>query len=653
MWTPRRTPSFASILFALLPLLGTAAAQAATTAGVWTPVGPPGNVFALATGEAGVVYSSVQLKGIFRSTDGGATWSSFEQGSLPACLSSSDANALATDPQSPGTLYAGTYYGLFKTADDGASWQPAFPLADPLGAVAQIVPVPGSPQSLLAIIGNTPIFDPPFPPCFTPRAGAVDHTDNGGASWSGVALPAAGYESLAVDPQRTSRAFLGTLVPSAGVTAATVQVLELENAAVSRPLPQFPPGPYPGPLVLRVDASTTPSTLFVVAGGYDRGIYRAVPPLGGGAPSPFWKQAAGGLPAGAKVADLALDPNFPGTLYAATSAGVFVSHDRGNTWAAEGTGLPLGGDAPPLSTLAVDPAPFGPLYVGTLGGGVYVLDRTGCLQGDAVACLNASRFQVGVTFKLPSGPIESGHAVPLTADTSAFWFFGPSALEVLVKVLDGRAVNGDYWVFSGGLSDVDYTLTITDLVTGAVKTYPKPAGRLSSFADTSAFHALSAASAHAASSLAAVSGSSAEPSAESILSTLQRLPARNTPGPIRPVLGTLAASSCASSSPTSLCLVGSRFQVDIAFQAAGLSGHGQAVPVTDDTGAFWFLSPANLELAVKVLDGRAVNGRFWVFYGALTDFHYTLTVTDTFTGVARTYTNPAGRLASVADTSAF
>jgi hypothetical protein len=42
-----------------------------------------------------------------------------------------------------------------------------------------------------------------------------------------------------------------------------------------------------------------------------------------------------------------------------------------------------------------------------------------------------------------------------------------------------------------------------------------------------------------------------------------------------------------------------------------------------------------------------------VFYGALSDVAYTITVTDTATGTVRTYDNPAGQLASRADTAAF
>ena len=75
--------------------------------------------------------------------------------------------------------------------------------------------------------------------------------------------------------------------------------------------------------------------------------------------------------------------------------------------------------------------------------------------------------------------------------------------------------------------------------------------------------------------------------------------------------------------------------------------------LTGDTGYFWFFSDANIELILKVLDGRALNGHFWVFYGALSDVEYTITVTDTVTGQVRSYFNPPRQLASVADTSAF
>jgi hypothetical protein len=103
-----------------------------------------------------------------------------------------------------------------------------------------------------------------------------------------------------------------------------------------------------------------------------------------------------------------------------------------------------------------------------------------------------------------------------------------------------------------------------------------------------------------------------------------------------------------------LCLQGGRFRAEVAWRLpAGQSGTGTPTPRTNDTGAFWFFAPANYELVVKVLDGRGTNGKFWVFYGSLTDVEFDLKITDTVTGQQRTYHNPAGTMASRADTEAF
>ena len=106
---------------------------------------------------------------------------------------------------------------------------------------------------------------------------------------------------------------------------------------------------------------------------------------------------------------------------------------------------------------------------------------------------------------------------------------------------------------------------------------------------------------------------------------------------------------------SNLCLAANRFRVAVSWRAVtqGTSGVGNAVALTSDTGYFWFFNSANVELLIKVLDARAINGKFWVFYGALSDVEYTITVTDTATGAVKIYLNPQGRLASVADTSAF
>ena len=114
------------------------------------------------------------------------------------------------------------------------------------------------------------------------------------------------------------------------------------------------------------------------------------------------------------------------------------------------------------------------------------------------------------------------------------------------------------------------------------------------------------------------------------------------------------SSACATPDRT-LCLQDSRFRVDVTWHdpRSGRTGTASAIPQTSDTGAFWFFSPDNLELTVKVLDGRPVNGHFWVFYASLSDVEFTITVTDSVTGSKKTYHNPPYNLASKADTAAF
>ena len=64
---------------------------------------------------------------------------------------------------------------------------------------------------------------------------------------------------------------------------------------------------------------------------------------------------------------------------------------------------------------------------------------------------------------------------------------------------------------------------------------------------------------------------------------------------------------------------------------------------TEQTGFFWFFNAENIELAAKVLDGRGLNGRHWLLYGGLSDVEYTLTATDTVTGLSKTYRQRAGQ----------
>ena len=113
-----------------------------------------------------------------------------------------------------------------------------------------------------------------------------------------------------------------------------------------------------------------------------------------------------------------------------------------------------------------------------------------CTSDTTTLCLSGSRFGVQADWQIPSQGL-SGHgtAVRMTGDAGYFWFFGPANVEVVVKVLNGcGSVEGHYWVYAGGLTDVVVTLTVTDMQTGQTKTYTNPSGSLfQPILDNSAF----------------------------------------------------------------------------------------------------------------------------------------------------------------------
>jgi hypothetical protein len=248
--------------------------------------------------------------------------------------------------------------------------------------------------------------------------------------------------------------------------------------------------------------------------------------------------------------------------------------------------------------------------------------QTLCVSSATALCLNEGQFRVEVSFNARNvGMNGDARTHPITDESGAFWFFSPQNLELVVKVVDGRALNNRFWVFFAGLSDVEYTVTVTDTATGFLRTYFNPSGRITSQADAGAF-------------LSPVSATSTAVEEST-----------------RPSEGT----GMSSSSGSSLYLNNERFRVDVSFRTpdGSQSGVGMAVGLTSDTGYFWFFSAGNIELVIKVVDGRPVNGHHWVFYGGLTDVEIAITVTDTVAGAIRNYFKPAGALASEADTAAF
>ena len=110
-----------------------------------------------------------------------------------------------------------------------------------------------------------------------------------------------------------------------------------------------------------------------------------------------------------------------------------------------------------------------------------------CVSGGTTLCLNNGRFKVQAFYQTTTSS-GTGSTVSMTSDTGYFWFFSQNNVEAVVKVVNGCAFNNRYWVFAGGLTNVQVTFTITDTLTGLVKFYNNPINTaFAPIQDTAAF----------------------------------------------------------------------------------------------------------------------------------------------------------------------
>lgn len=72
-----------------------------------------------------------------------------------------------------------------------------------------------------------------------------------------------------------------------------------------------------------------------------------------------------------------------------------------------------------------------------------------------------SVFTVALQFEQPGSEPGTAYGVPLTRQSGYFWFFNPDNAEVTIKILDGRAVNGKYWVFLASMTGLQFTARVT------------------------------------------------------------------------------------------------------------------------------------------------------------------------------------------------
>jgi photosystem II stability/assembly factor-like uncharacterized protein len=384
-----RTASFFFRLFSAVVLLslfvGVPGGVSNVLAGTdtWTTTGPGGGrILALAIDPEtpATVYAGTWGSGVYKSTDGGGTWDPAGSG-----LSDTYINTLVIDPKEVNSLYVGTYHGIYKSTDAGGSWQEAN-------------------TGITDYQIQTLAIDPQTPSTLYAGAfGCVFKSLDAGGHWSAktTGLSNIAVWVMAVDPLDPDTLYAGTgfegvykstdggehwYPVNTGLTDTNIYSLAID--------PATPGTLYVGTehggifkstdggeswrnVFTRLPESTIsvrslaidPLTASILYAGTDNGVFRST---NGGEQ---WLPANVGLSMNSQVTALAVDSSTPATVYAGTwnDGGVYRSTDSGMLWTLANSGLAN----TMVYTLAIDPLEPATLYAGTYEFGVFKSNDAG------------------------------------------------------------------------------------------------------------------------------------------------------------------------------------------------------------------------------------------------------------------------------------
>jgi photosystem II stability/assembly factor-like uncharacterized protein len=322
-----------------------------------------------------------------KSTDFGDHWTA-------TATFSSDATALLVDPTMPRTVYAASNRGIWKTTDGAASWSGAsrglhatsvrsVAVNPSSGGVLSGVVGTGlvrlrqsakslDPGSWLSVYGETPgfiVYDPTRPSTVYAglnglgRAGnnRIGRSTDGGVTWDLLSLadPCLILAGLAVDPTDSDILYAAGL-PSDSLACMQGPALTFKSTDGGATWQRLALSASQRILVDPFD----PRTLYAIGFLFAQSVEKSVD---GGV---TWHLATSGL--SGEPLDLALDPESPGRLLASTTEGIFESLDGAHGW------QPLNHDLKNVTVLRVEPAAPHRLYAGVAGLGTF-LSRNGGL----------------------------------------------------------------------------------------------------------------------------------------------------------------------------------------------------------------------------------------------------------------------------------
>ncbi|MBN1349182.1 choice-of-anchor D domain-containing protein [candidate division KSB1 bacterium] len=300
-----------------------------------------------------------------------------------------DVQALACDPLHPDTLYAGTYGGIFKSTDGGASWREInHGLADPW--IQAIAVDPQNPQRIYLGTSHDGVYK----------------SSSGGLMWtsSNIEIYQFDIHSLVIDPSSPNILYAGTFGKGVYISHDYGETWEARNEGITnlyirclaihsqRPEVIFAGTSFSGIFISYdqgsnwthlVCAELNPPNVFALAldpvdpdilyaGVCGAGVYKinltdsTCVAINSGLADKF-------------IRCLATDPRAPNTLYAGTfHSGIFKKEHESADWRSINVQM----TAEEIRALLVHPQKSSIMYAGTFEGGIYKSYNGGELWGD-------------------------------------------------------------------------------------------------------------------------------------------------------------------------------------------------------------------------------------------------------------------------------
>ena len=320
-----------------------------------------------------VIYEAT-TDGIYRSSDGGATWT---KGTGTGLQSGSFIGGMAVHPTNSSTVFIGVFSGLLKSTDGGNTWNPVVTAPLTFGTISCIVFDPSTPSTMYVGAGN----------------GAFKSTDSG-ATWvtqNNFGVPGTpNVRALAIDPTAPLTVYAGTFGNGLFKSTNGGSVWTAMNNGMGGPSPTF---------INTVVIDPANSATIYTGHGSIGGINKST----NGAAS--WTLLTNGIPQFNPVNALAATTS--GVFASVGSTGIIKTTNGGTNWTPANTGLWN------LSVRAIAPHP-------TNGSILYVGTGTSFSSDCFVTTLNASGSGILFSTLLGGSSEENGNGIAVDGNGNIY-----------------------------------------------------------------------------------------------------------------------------------------------------------------------------------------------------------------------------------------